>query len=67
MMKYAIVSPTLAGFGKIVALSDTQPVAAKPLIVVRLQGFYKSELGDECPYSGSPGDYYEAYIDTSGT
>lgn len=67
MMKYAIVQPTLAGFGKIVALCDTQPVAEKPLLVVQLKGYYRNTLGDECPYRMNLGGYEEAYVNTSGT
>lgn len=62
MMKFAIVRPTLAGFGRIVALCDTQPAAEKPLEVVRLRGYYKSELGDECPYRYYLGGFEEAEV-----
>jgi len=66
MMKYAIVEPR-HGMGKVIAMSDTQPVALAPLIVVELRGFYRTELGQDCPYERCPGGYQEALVDTSGT
>jgi hypothetical protein len=66
MMKYAIVQPHF-GMGTVIALSQTQPVALTPLIVVELRGHYRIELGLDCPYEPYAGGYREALVDTSGT